>query len=351
MRTATNSRSYALAAGLLAGLPLAADTCNEPCEPIVTDLTVEGADVGDFTVWSDGTSLNVTYEVTDPGWDLEATHLYVSREQPGHSAGAGQLPYAHYNFFGDTDSYRFRFSDLGASPKARLYIAGLADLEGLEFNPETSLAGLMQALPEDTVMGSVAPSEGILSPLNLTFGENSTLTGSWHAWSGDADPPALTPWPVQMHLFSSYDPDLASLNLFAYPEHMDKVNWVLNHYNIGQMANDGQVFSAGDLQVAYWMLLDGEPGGMSSNRWSWDHVDEIVQAATFEGGGFMPGCFEKVAVVAAPIGSRGVVAFFGVEYTDLSVFCGPEWVRAPAWADGTHPMGFGEGSYMDWSCR
>ena len=48
--------------------------------------------VGTLTVVVDGTDLVVTYDITDPEWELLETHLYVGTSAPTKSA-PGQFPY------------------------------------------------------------------------------------------------------------------------------------------------------------------------------------------------------------------------------------------------------------------
>ncbi len=59
---------------------------------VVTLFADQDVDVGTLTVVVDGTDLVVTYDITDSGWELLETHLYVGTAVPDKSA-PGRFPH------------------------------------------------------------------------------------------------------------------------------------------------------------------------------------------------------------------------------------------------------------------
>ena len=65
----------------------------EEDEPLITNLCAgQDIDIGNTIVTNDGTTLFVTYEITEPGWLITKTHLYVGKNIPPTSS-PGQFPY------------------------------------------------------------------------------------------------------------------------------------------------------------------------------------------------------------------------------------------------------------------
>ena len=61
----------------------------------VTLLAGQTIEVGTLKVEVVGDNLEVTYEITDPGWELLETHLYVGYTNPEELTSApGQFPYS-----------------------------------------------------------------------------------------------------------------------------------------------------------------------------------------------------------------------------------------------------------------
>lgn len=351
MRSSSNSRfTYTLALGFLAAAPVSTSTCDDRCDPIITDLVADGVNVGAVTVWSDETTINVTYELTDPTWTLNATHLYVGRNPPTSAAG-GQYPYAHHVLLDSTDSYSIPLVSLGVSPKAPLYVAATATLGQMGGFSDRTLRALERALPDDPSPAFIAPSGGLTGTFTATFGEGSALEGTWSAYSADVHQAVFSNLPQLTRVISSYDDDFASNELVAHPNNVDHLNWALNQYAVGQLAQDGRRLSPGDLQMAWWMLLEGEPGQAKVGHWSQAHVDEIVNAAMLEGMGFRPGCFDAVAVFLDPQGGRGPITLIALTAEDLSIPCLPDVEATVAWAEGDHALGIEGGGYLDWTCR
>lgn len=102
--------TLAVLVGLIlpAAIPAAANA--EPVPPAyaqsVNLLAGQSIDVGDVYVWNDGIELYVKYEITEAGWEITETHLYVGKNSPTTSA-PGQFPYDNANASEVTDTYVF----------------------------------------------------------------------------------------------------------------------------------------------------------------------------------------------------------------------------------------------------
>ena len=83
---------------LFAGTALAGTTVVEPL------MAGQNTQVGTVTISDDGTSLTVEYDITEDGWFLSTTHVYVGLKAPAKSA-PGQFPYKHEGVYDTTDTF------------------------------------------------------------------------------------------------------------------------------------------------------------------------------------------------------------------------------------------------------
>jgi hypothetical protein len=103
-------------------------------------------------------------------------------------------------------------------------------------------------------------------------------------------------------LFSTYDAEMPAG--VVHPENLDKVNYVLNSYSIGDLAGDNTAFTGGDIQRAIWSLAYGtlpSPGAYSSGPSSNVRVQEILDAALAYVGEYEPPCDGIVGVIIYPV--------------------------------------------------
>lgn len=83
----------------------------------------KGTLIGHVSVSNDSENLYVQYIIEEPGWELDATHVYAGT-QPPSTAAPGQFPYKHDDLGGvTTDEYIIPLSELGVRPDDLLYIA------------------------------------------------------------------------------------------------------------------------------------------------------------------------------------------------------------------------------------
>lgn len=107
---------------------------------------------------------------------------------------------------------------------------------------------------------------------------------------------------------SSYDSDVELLPAIVSPENMDKANYVLNTYKIGDLMPDGNFLTGGSVQRVMWMLIYSEganPGSNGSGAYSQSHVDAIYADALASGEAYEPPCDGAVGVVLYPVACGG----------------------------------------------
>lgn len=95
-----------------------------------------------------------------------------------------------------------------------------------------------------------------------------------------------------------------------------RVNWIFNQAYPSQLANDGQYYTDGDIQLALWTLW-GTPispaNSAALGAYSQARVDQIVAAATstvnfgnYPALNFYPGTEQTIALVFDPVDANGV---------------------------------------------
>ena len=129
-------------------LILAGFAITSSAQPVTVTLFADQTlPVGTLTVEVVGDNLEVTYEITDPGWELLETHLYVGKTDPEDLTSApGQFPYSeeygpavftstYIILMSEIDSYRLKGGkkwvadgDLGIEPGDQIYIAAQAEI-------------------------------------------------------------------------------------------------------------------------------------------------------------------------------------------------------------------------------
>lgn len=214
-----------LALGL--ALPAAAHT---ESDPFVTDLIADGGsvvtkiDVGDVSVWNDGSNLYVKYETTG-GWEITKTHLAVAMEESGipqNRAGnpkVGQFQHSTSHAPPVTTyTYTIALGDLSVEPCEDVCIAAHAKVQKLG---DVMTASLVTGAETDNVLvisenstdpgyplgypesysGTQTPSVVIQDTPNGHSGW-PTITGA--KWISDSivEPPNVNEWRLFTRNFS-----------------------------------------------------------------------------------------------------------------------------------------------------
>jgi hypothetical protein len=102
----------------------------------------------------------------------------------------------------------------------------------------------------------------------------------------------------EVEVYSSYE--TLPGDAVAYDENLDLVNWILNQDYVGQPSPGcGGSYTFGDVQMAIWdfIAVNNPPYPDQLGPWSSCRVEEIKDAASANGEGYIPGCGELVAVI------------------------------------------------------
>lgn len=106
-------------------------------------------------------------------------------------------------------------------------------------------------------------------------------------------------------MVSTYNPEVGSLSAIIHEGNLDKANYILNTFAIGDSLDNGEpVISGGDIQRTLWALVFGlftSPGAASSGASSTLNVNAMLAQAATSGSGFVPDCGGRVAVVLYPV--------------------------------------------------
>lgn len=152
-------------------------------------------------------------------------------------------------------------------------------------------------------------------------------------------------------LFSSYEslPSwMTGPGMLEYPENLDKVNYLVNHFAVNQMVQPLSSRNCGapvgspaaltysDIQVAIWTLLEDNTNfsGLYGN-WSWQKVYAILCDVDTYGDNFTPACNERIVFIVVPnVGNKvSVQLVIGQPIIgEVQVPCTTQ--GQTAWADG-----------------
>jgi hypothetical protein len=168
-------------------------------------------------------------------------------------------------------------------------------------------------------MSVVYPEPGDPSYLEMIINESGFLDGTYESWCVDADMIILDNTVYASKLYSSYEELPAGL--FENPENFDKVNYLLNNFEVGDLVQpvepdcslttkgacggeelrDPEALTYGDIQVAIWSLIDDNivPNGLGP--WWQKRVDAILCDVNEYGKGYMPACEDKTVFIVVPI--------------------------------------------------
>jgi hypothetical protein len=251
------------------GAVVAADTT-------VIDLVAgQNEVIGNVTVEQVGDDLVVTYNITEAGWCLTTTHLYVGSE-PAQRHSPGRFPYQHENLDCVTVDV-FTISDIDTDT---VYIAAHADAHFSSDNASIPLG-------DGTVQFSLDGGE-LDSYFDNTL--NGGVNGTYNGWCVDVERVIFLGADYDGTTYSTLS-DFPS-DLVDHPENMGLINYIINQDYLAQG------MSYGDIQLAIWLLVDDTttyPGPYTKAN-----VDAIVADALANGEGFVPSCGDVVAIIVEP---------------------------------------------------
>jgi len=236
--------------------------------------------------------LKVTYNITDPNWNITKTHLAVSFSPwllPRKITGRPRLnlfPYKGTHNHVSTVEYNVNVRNLGPN----LYVAAHATVEG---NDGSGNPQLNPELPQTDVMTPEwTPDEDVM--IKSVFDNFGTYLG----WSMDNARAVSNGAPRDVKFVSSYSDELPECQSFLEKsENLDLVNWIIN--------NREQNWDRETVQAAIWSLLQ-PTGGISNwqdpslpNYFQHDAQirEQIVTAALANGEDYEPPCGGKFLVL------------------------------------------------------
>lgn len=226
-------------------------------------------EVGEVTIATDSVTqlITVSYEMTQSGWCLAGTHLYVGTTAPT-SGAPGQFPYQHANL-GCTQSDYYEVPV--TAPIESYYVAAHAEVTHWSL----PLGGHVDAM----AFRNAQTNSYFTVNLNI-FG----TTEAYPAWCVDLDRTIhLNQNYLGCTLFSTLDAQAP----VDKPENLELVNYILNmdYSDLGVTKNE--------IQGAIWTLTDNiavsSPPGRGGITWNQNLVDTIIADAYLNGIGFVPG--------------------------------------------------------------
>lgn len=289
--------------------------------------------VGTVDVCDDGRDLVVTFDLSDTGSGLLATHLYLGASAPASHA-PGRFPYQHVGLTSPTDAYAVALSDLGLGAGDRVYVAAHADVSAVVGYEAPALL-LDPALPPTATL--IAQYPGTESYWAITLADGGALDGAYAGWCVDTSRTMESGTPYTVVPVSSYDPAAAAY--VDHPENLDALNWLVNGDFVGLPATAcGGDYTFSDVQLATWTLVEDTPSTAGLVDWSECRVQELVTAALAQGEGYTPGCLDSMVLLLVPIDPGGApvaqIIIAQVTVIDVDLACDPILQDETAWASG-----------------
>lgn len=267
---------------------------------LTTDLIAgKNETVGIVSVTNNATHLVVGYLITEPGWGLVETHLYVGTTPPTKAA-PGKLGNTHTGLGGATsDQFVISLASLGVGAGANLYIAAHAVVStggGAGGGPCPTLpTNLVTWTPVWTFKwGNV----GLPSYLDITLGNAGAFNGVYDGWCVDTAHDVSSFVNYLGTLVCSYSTSASAL--VNIPENLDEVNWILNNLAVYYLLG----CTASDVQAAIWQLLDGGTGLILPPP-DPTCVAAIVADAEAHNG-FVPSAGQFVGIIIDPEGDQQI---------------------------------------------
>jgi len=304
------------------------------CEQEATLYAGKYMNAGTVSVEWDGTSnVNVTYSVDD-NWRLGEMHLSVKDSPalfPMNKKGNPRV--GHFEYAVELEEYVSEYTfnvDVNNLDGDKIFIAAHAVVyEVMDYI--TDLDALSNWLPE-TVTYKVHHPGGD-SYFNTTVNGGSALDGLYDGFCIDTDGSIYSGMDYTARVYSTYDPDFASLGVVEYPENIHFVNYILNQHFVGKHSLSGGIYTYGDVQRAIWTLIEDEQSNSGLESWSQTRVDEILNLAYTNGETFVPSCGETVAVVLSPEDGKSQITIIQVTLIQIPVVCIPVFGgNETAWA-------------------
>ncbi|WP_299399698.1 hypothetical protein [uncultured Gelidibacter sp.] len=269
--------------------------CDTEPSSIVNLYAGQNILVGTVNVEVVGANYEITYNVTNAGYCLAATHLSVVSEKNDFPLNNGGNPVIGHFEYSEThdciSSYTYTVpTSKGTFIAAHAVVHCVSDV--------TSEAFAM-ALPDQVDVCVTA--KGVANNYyDITIASGNSLSGTYGAWCLDQDARLENLDCFTGDVYSSYE-ELPE-GEFEKPENFGAVNWLMNQGFIGTQASaETGNYSFGDIQIAIWKLVDDSVcvDCTFTGPYNNDRVDMLV-AMALEHTNFIPSCGDDVLIVLVP---------------------------------------------------
>lgn len=279
--------------------------------------------VGNVIVTDVSGMVTVEYLLDANGWRLEGTHLDAKAswvDIPQTKKGNPKVGHFEYKetFDPSVQSYAITLDEIWS---------GCFDIAAHAEVVYDPLWEVEDVLPDAATL--IVNHPGSISYFRSEIHDGGALNGldyvGWCIDVGHSISPGIS---YGVTIYSSYE-DVSGIDRIDNPENLDKVNWVINQGFVGQESTECGVFSIGDVQRAIWELIEETPHDIGNMC----RINEILDAANLNGGGFIPGCGDLIAVIVVPDNINAQVTIIEVEFAAWVDEC--EGSDETAWAEGT----------------
>ena len=290
-----------------------------PVDPCVTtkliagggqyDESCEGLWVGNVYVEDDGVNITVTYEITEPGWVMDVTHLYIGAEDGIPTNNKGNPKLGHFDYGSELDEVT-EWSHTITRPTGDYIVAAHADVR------LPAMTQFCMDLPEIATVVITHP--GLYSYFTAHLTNAEPYNGEYPGWCIDVGHNISPGVSYSMELYCGYNglPDGITVD---YPDSIPVVNWLINQNLVGAPNGNGGVFTKQDIQTFIWKLIDETPTVW--NPFTQANIlllHDLVIANQAEADAFVPTKGQLIAVILDPIASKQVtIALIIFEFEDI----------------------------------
>lgn len=303
-----------------------------------TLIAGQNEEVGTVTVSLNGEEVCVDYNLTEGGWMLTESHVFIGSLTEFNEVFSGGCnpAFGHFPYAATIDEGGQTASGCFDAPEGKFIVSVHGVVEG---NCGADLAALEESLPlqrgaqptywfeGDPKPPGVQPS--FFWPMTVSdcpegLGPN-WLDGAYDGWCMDPEEDIVDWLCHTVNVYSSYDeniPQIGNVNMAQLP----LINWVINQHWVGQTydsdnAANGTTFTYGDVTQAIWWLLEfvEEPGLFPPDGWpdNYDGPYDMLRVGTIVADAadhydYVPDCGELVVIVLDPVVSTTQPTFIYV---------------------------------------
>ena len=274
------------------------------------DENCSGEEVGTITIVDNGEGcVEVTYQITVPGWMIDVTHLYVGDEEGIPTTDKGNPIPGQFPHNMDHEGGVLTYTETVCEVDPNYVVAAHA---GVSYDPLDDFCG---TLPETATISLSHP--GTPSYFNVLVSNAREYNETYAAWCIDVGHSiASDGTEYTADVFCSYGGLVNFLSEgdnphIDHPETFPIINWIINQGFVGTASTCGGNFTMGDVQRAIWEIIDATPNvTYGLGAWSQCRVDEItaaVEAAGTAASNYTPPNGRYSAVVFVPKDNAQVI--------------------------------------------